>query len=517
MKKTLLILTLVTLFAFLVGCGGQTEPAVDTSAADAAVAEAEAAQAAAETALAEAEAAAAEAAEANSEQLAEAEAAAEAAQAEAEAAQAAVEEAQAEAEAAQAAAESAAEEEMAAEDEGVTITLMVFESPALTAEYWDSTIESTLALLPDNFSVEKITSPNLDRDSYAKQLQATDQFPDIPFAVTISDFAEAGLFTPFDEEFLNENFIVPDGSMTDGVAYHPPNGAQIIPLVFYNKAIFEEVGVEVPTTYAEFVEVSQAIKDAGHTPILMCGAEPWCGSFPVVALFSSDVFGDDPDWMKKRKAGEVSFSDPESVAAFQKFQDLVNDGLIDEGGLGTDFASANQAFYDGEAAMYFQGSWFIGYMEPEVSDNTGVFLLPQDDGDAYVPIYVGGGSRISAVSDHPEEVKMFAEAWSTNPNQLKTLIEKDALFPMIKGMTIEDWKNDYGVEVSDLYTEAYSGYVTNEDAAKVSTFSWSNNDDDVIGGMKEEIYSSIQNIFLGADVAEEMALLDQLWDEAAGQ
>ncbi len=43
----------------------------------------------------------------------------------------------------------------------------------------------------------------------------------------------------------------------------------------------------------------------------------------------------------------------------------------------------------------------------------------------------------------------------------------------------------------------------------------SNNDDDVLGGMKEEIYSAIQNIFLGADVAEEMARLDQLWDEAA--
>jgi ABC-type glycerol-3-phosphate transport system substrate-binding protein len=345
-------------------------------------------------------------------------------------------------------------------------------------------------------------------------LQATGQFPDIPFAVTINDFAQAGLFMPFDEDYLQENFIVPNGSKTDGVAYHPPNGAQIIPFIFYNKAIFEEVGVEVPTTYAEFVEVSQAIKDAGHIPILMCGAEPWCGSFPVVALVSADVFGDDPDWMKKRKAGEVSFSDPEMVAAFQKFQDLVNAGLIDEGGLGTDFATANQAFYDGEAAMYFQGSWFIGYMEPEVSANTGVFLLPQDDGDIYVPIYVGGGERMSAVSDHPEEIKMYAETNAINPTSLKTLIEKDALFPMIKGMTIEDWQNDYGVVISELYSEAYDGYVTNEDAQKVSTFTWSNNDDDVIGGMKAEIYTAVQNIFLGADVAEQMALLDQLWADA---
>jgi ABC-type glycerol-3-phosphate transport system substrate-binding protein len=414
----------------------------------------------------------------------------------------------------------AADSETASEDAGtepVEIVMMVFESPALTAEYWDNAIESTLAELPDNISVEKITSPSLDRDAYAKQLQATDQFPDMLMAVTISDFAAAGLLAPFDEEYLQENFIVPDGSMTDGVVYHPPNGAQIIPLIFYNKAIFEEVGVEVPTTYAEFVEVSQAIKDAGHTPILMCGAEPWCGSFPMVALFSADVFGDDPDWMLKRKAGEVSFSDDNVVAAFQKFQDLVEAGLIDEGGLGTDFATANQAFYDGEAAMYLQGSWFIGYMEPEISANTGVFLLPQDDGDIYVPIYVGGGTRMSALAEHPEDLKLFAETFAANPNVLKTNIELDALFPMIKGMTMEDWQNDYGVEVSPLFTEAYEGYVLNEDAAKVSTFTWSNNDDDVIGGMKEEIYSSIQNVFLGSDVTEEMEKLDQLWDEAAAQ
>ena len=501
MKKALLLISLVVLFALLVGCGGQAEPVVDTSAADAAVAEAEAAQAAAEAAQAAAEEALAEAADANSEQLAEAEAAAAAAMAAAEAAKAEAE-----------AAAAAAEEDMAAEPEGeeeVVLQVMVFESPALTAEFWDQAIEDTLAQLPDHISVEKITSPSLDRDAFAKQLQATDQFPDILMAVTISDFAEAGLLTPFDDEWMQENFIVPDGSKVDGLAYSPPVGAQVIPFVFYNKDIFEEVGVEVPTTYAEFVEVSQAIKDAGHTPILMCGAEPWCGSFPMVALFSADVFGDDPDWMKKRKAGEVSFSDPESVAAFQKFQDLVNDGLIDEGGLGTDFATANQAFYDGEAAMYLQGSWFVGYMEPEVSDRTGVFLIPQDDGDVYVPIYVGGGVRVSGITEHPEEAMEFGKALELTYTQ--PLIVADALYPMVKGKTIDDWD----VEVSDLYTESYEGYVTNEDAQKVSTFTWSNNDDDVIGGMKEEIYSSIQNVFLGADVAEEMARLDQLWDEAA--
>jgi ABC-type glycerol-3-phosphate transport system substrate-binding protein len=500
MKKTFLALLLV-LTLVLVGCT-TTQPTVDTAAEEAAAAEAAAKIAEMEAELAKAEAKAEEAASASAEDLAAAQAELEAAQAELDAAKAAAE---------AAAAQEAAAKEAAAEEvpEQVTLTVMVFESPALTAEFWDQALADTLEQMPDYVTVEKITSPSLERDAYAKQLQATDQFPDILMAVTISDFAQAGLLTPFDDEWLQENFIVPNASKMDGKAWAPPVGAQVIPFIFYNKAIFEEVGVEVPTTYAEFVEVSQAIKDAGHTPILMCGAEPWCGSFPMVALFSADVFGDDPDWMKKRKAGEVSFSDPEVVAAFQKFQDLVDAGLIDEGGLGTDFATANQAFYDGEAAMYLQGSWFIGYMTPEVSDNTGVFLLPQDDGDIYVPIYVGGGVRVSALSEHPEEAMEFGKALELTYTQ--PLIEIDALFPMVKGKTIADWD----VEVSDLYIEAFEGYVTNEDAAKVSTFTWSNNDDDVIAGMKDEIYSAIQNIFLGADVAEEMARLDQLWEEAA--
>lgn len=401
-------------------------------------------------------------------------------------------------------------EEPAAEEthDPVELQVMVFESPALTAEFWDQAIADTLATMPDYVSVEKIVS-SLERDAYAKQLLATDQFPDVLMAVTISDFAQAGLLTPFDQAFIDETFIMPDAAIMDGKSWALPVGAQIIPLVYYNKAIFEEVGVEVPKTYDELVEVSQKLKDAGHTPILMCGAEPWCGSFPVVAMVSADVFGNNPDWVKQRKEGKVHFTDPEMVAAFQKFQDLVNAELIDPNGLGTDFATGNQAFYDGEAAMYLQGSWFIGYMTPEVSENTGLFLWPREDGKEVAPFYAGGGARVSALSENPEEAMEFAKTLELT--YTKPLIKIDALFPMVKGMTIEDW----GVDVSQLYLDGYNGIVTNDAIQKVSAFTWSNNDNDVIAGMKDEIYRSIQNIFLGADVMAEMERLDQAWDEAA--
>jgi ABC-type glycerol-3-phosphate transport system substrate-binding protein len=326
-------------------------------------------------------------------------------------------------------------------------------------------------------------------------------------AVTISDFAQAGLLLPFDDAQL-QKFIIPDGAKMDGKSWTIPSGSQIIPLVYYNKAIFEKAGVKPPTNYQELVDVAQKLKDAGETPIMMCGAEPWCGSFPVVALVSADVFGSNPDWMKQRKEGKVKFSDPEMVAAFQKFQDLVKSGAIDPNGLGMDFQTANQAFYDGKAAMYLQGSWFIGYMTPEVSANTGVFLWPRDDGKAIAPFYAGGGVRVSSKTQYPELAKEFGYCLETYDQTAN--IEKDALFPMTKGKAIED----YGVTVSPLYMEAYNGYVLNNDVPKFSSFTWSNNDDDVIAGMKDEIYKSIQNVFLGADVKTEMERLDKAWENA---
>ena len=404
------------------------------------------------------------------------------------------------------------EEDPAAEaGEPIVITMVTHETEVLNADFWLNAIDAVLADLPYNMEVE--WSATADRDAYAKQLAATDQFPDIPFAVTVADFAEADLLVPFDDAYLEENFILPKAAYVNGKSWAPPVGAQLIPLVFYNQAIFDEVGVEVPTTWDEFLQVSQAIKDAGHIPMLMCGAEPWCASFPAVGLVSQNVLGDDPDWMLKRKAGEVTFSDPEFVGAMQMLQDLNDLGYIDEAALGTDFATANQTFYDGGAAMYMQGSWFIGYPPDDMGFEMGAFILPRPDGQQIASIYVGGGTRVSSVSEHPEELMAFAELFEMHPAVMTDIIQNDALFPMMKKYSIDD----YDVDMSDLYYDTYNNIVVNDDFPKVPAFTWANNDHDPIPGWKDEFYASIQNILLGDPVEEEMARLDQVWDDTAAR
>ena len=67
----------------------------------------------------------------------------------------------------------------------IELDFMVFETPNLPAEFWDDAIERTVKEFPQ-FKINKILPPNVgSMGDYLKQLQATDQFPD----VMMSNFA----------------------------------------------------------------------------------------------------------------------------------------------------------------------------------------------------------------------------------------------------------------------------------------------------------------------------------------
>jgi len=92
----------------------------------------------------------------------------------------------------------------------------------------------------------------------------------------------------------------------------------------------------------------------------------------------------------------------------------------------------------GKAAMHMLGSWFLGSVPKATAANFGSFLTPSDDGSVVVPYAVGGSMAVGADSPSPDKATAFAEAWSLDPANLKTLIEGDGAFPPIKGKTLAD-------------------------------------------------------------------------------
>jgi multiple sugar transport system substrate-binding protein/raffinose/stachyose/melibiose transport system substrate-binding protein len=396
-----------------------------------------------------------------------------------------------------------------AKADDVALTFLTFETPALDATFWDGSIERAVEHVP-GVTVKKIITPNADRNAYAKQLQASGQFPDVLASINPKDFLGAGLLLPFDQAWLDENFILPGANAIKGQVYIPPTNAQVIPLVYYNKSIFAQHGLEAPRTWDELVNIVKTLRAARVTPMELAGAEPWAASMPLVALASADVLGKDRAWIQKRFAGEVHFSDPLFAHAMQKAVDLVQLGAYDSAALSVDFATANKNFLDGKSAMYAQGSWLTGsgYISAEQAANVGAFPWPTDDGSIVIPFSVGGTTSVSAGSKNVDKAFEFAKAWSLDPRNLGVLVETDGAFPMMKKLTLAD----FGVKVSSLFESAYG--LSTADNSKVSAFGWTNNDDALAPGINDLFYALSQAFFADTDVAAQLKQLDAGWDAA---
>ena len=94
----------------------------------------------------------------------------------------------------------------------------------------------------------------------------------------LEPYVNGNMFAPLDD-IISDDFIpgTTEAYAVDGVTYGLPLELNITP-IYYNQAIFDDVGVEVPTTWDEFKDVVQALIDADVTPITVGNRDAWTGS-----------------------------------------------------------------------------------------------------------------------------------------------------------------------------------------------------------------------------------------------
>lgn len=214
--------------------------------------------------------------------------------------------------------------------------------------------------------------------------------PDVLFYFNGNDsnpFVEAGKVVSIEE--IREEYPDYASNMKDDmIPVSPADGvAYAVPFYGYweglycNKEVLETAGAEVPTaetTWADFLETCQKIKDAGFTPIATSLAkEPhyW---------FEFGIYNHDS---AKTHAVVPASLDDEAGAAWQAgledIKELYEKGFLSEN---TNTATADevfQSFLEGKSAFYVDGSWKMGGIK-EGTDNVDNFTV------TYVP---GNGDR----------------------------------------------------------------------------------------------------------------------------
>ena len=153
--------------------------------------------------------------------------------------------------------------------------------------------------------------------------------------------------------------------------------------IFYNKAVFEENGWEVPETWDDLLTVAAEAQDAGLTPFAASGEQGW----PLTRLVSGYLFRSlGPDALQKVADGEAKLTDPEYVEAAAAIADLGAQGYFGDNVASLDYDAASNEFLTGNAAMIYMGSWLLGNINGEGNqigaDNVGFFKFPAVDGGA---------------------------------------------------------------------------------------------------------------------------------------
>ncbi|WP_395639113.1 ABC transporter substrate-binding protein [Pseudolysinimonas sp.] len=184
--------------------------------------------------------------------------------------------------------------------------------------------------------------------------------------------------------------------------------------IFYNTALFEENGWEVPTTWTELTDLAAEVQAAGKTPFAASGEQGW----PLTRLVSGYLFRSlGADALQKVADGEAKLTDPEYVEAAAAIADLGAAGYFGANVTSLDYDAATNEFLTGNAAMIYMGSWLLGNINGEGNaigaDNVGFFPFPEVEGGAGsiddYPANVGVPATFAASSADDPGV----EAWLT--------------------------------------------------------------------------------------------------------
>jgi raffinose/stachyose/melibiose transport system substrate-binding protein len=189
--------------------------------------------------------------------------------------------------------------------------------------------------------------------------------------------------------------------------------------VIYNKTIFKELGIEVPTTWEEFIAAAEKVKAAGKIPFYFTFKDAWT-ALPAYNVLAANTQGD--DFFKKLEKGDTKFAEGHKEAA-EKLLSLLEFGHKDQNGKA--YNDGNVAFAKGESAMYLQGIWAIPEIK-KANPNIEVGVFPYPIGDSKVVSGVDLLLAQSATTEHPKEAKKFIEFLLSDENMKEYLTQQNA-------------------------------------------------------------------------------------------
>ena len=295
----------------------------------------------------------------------------------------------------------------------------------------------------ENIKIDAQIVPDEESLNMIKMKLNSGECPDIidynvPAIYDIVD--PAANFADMTGEEWTSRLIIPDNvTAKDGKIYgFPFLSVPGLHGFIYNKDVFDQLGVSVPTNWEELLQVCETIKTTGDgiTPIFI-PKDSWVPQILMTDNFTKAIGGDKAkEFSEKIMTNEMKWTDvPEFADVLDQYL-----GLFEAGYINSDFTSATyddaiSAVAEGKAAMHFNGDFFAAsVLEANPEANVGMFAMSMTDGVDFITENMSSAGFVAYKnSKNLDTVKKIFDLWST-PEYADLYFADRPAFPAYEGV-----------------------------------------------------------------------------------
>jgi multiple sugar transport system substrate-binding protein len=221
--------------------------------------------------------------------------------------------------------------------------------------------------------------------------------------------------------------------------------------VWYNMDILKKAGVDkIPTTQAELIDVAKKVRAAGFQPFSIGGK---MGALTQLYQTAINQAFNPEDQAKHYRTGDYTSSDSAKKVT-QSFIDLWKAGVFCDGCEGMDWGAMESNYFDGKAAMGFDGMWAYNAAPKEIQQVTVLGGFPVLDGaiadkpSAIMGAYVNQGIWVTRNgAKKMDDLGKFIVFFHT-PAEYQTYVDTQAALSPLKDVTVQQNKT------SPLYAQS---------------------------------------------------------------
>ncbi len=232
-------------------------------------------------------------------------------------------------------------------------------------------------------------------------------------------YRESGLIERIPDNLLSQVTI-------EGRIYAIPQNLESVG-IFYNRDAFAELGLEPPGTFAEYVDLLEAVKAAGYYGYTMGLAGGWPSALMASMFMYSSAGSEYIDVL----SGTQPWPDCDNcLDGLSAFQGMVTNGYANPDPLGIDYNQSLDLFYQGNSIMVLNGPWFINdanLAEPDFE--IGFFYLPAVNPATDIKTLGGIGGSIIIAEYAPVDAAFTVVEWLTSEELAVQALRDIAVLP----------------------------------------------------------------------------------------